>query len=102
MQQAQASDHQEAVIVYLKFAELPEEFWQLNERLYEFVESSGTGEFDGNEIGEGEAVLFAYGPDSIRLFGVMEPLLQSYPLCQNARVILRKGGPGSQQTEVRL
>jgi hypothetical protein len=102
MEHARQGGQQEAVIVHLHSAELPEEFWQLNERLYEFVERSGAGEFDGNEIGEGEATLFAYGPDAGILFSVMEPLLRSYGVCQNARVVIRKGGPGSPQTELQL
>ena len=102
MQPSRQTHQQEAVIVRVRSASLPEEFWQLNERLYDFVEQSGAGEFDGNEIGQDEAVLFAYGPNADRLFRVMEPLLRSYPLCQNARVILRKGGPGSPQTELQL
>jgi hypothetical protein len=102
MQRARQIGQQEAVIVHLSFVQLPEEFWQLNDRLYELLEQNGAGEFDGNEIGGGEATLFAYGPDARRLFSVMEPLLRSYPVCQNARVVIRKGGPGSPQTEVQL
>lgn len=93
------SGREEAVLVLLDAANLPDEFWKLNERLDKELEESGAGEFDGNEIGEGEATLFAYGPDADRLFGVMEP---SFALCQNARVQIRHGGPGSPQTEVRL
>lgn len=93
---------QQAVLVHLDATELPDEFWQLNERLYDELERSGIGEFDGNEIGDGEATLFAYGSDADRLFKVMEPILRSYSLCQNARVELRKGEPGSPQTELQL
>jgi len=93
---------EEAVIIHLDVTGLPDEFWQLNERLYGELERSGAGEFDGNEIGQGEATLFAYGPDAVRLFDVMKPILTSYGVCRNARVVLRKGGPGSPQTESRL
>ena len=89
-------------MVYLDATDLPEEFWELNKRLFEELEQSGAGEFDGNEIGGGEAMLFAYGPDASRLFSAMEPILRSYTLCHNARCILRRGGPGSQEIEVKL
>ena len=100
--QAEQSGHQEAVLVHIDAVDLPEEFWQLNERLFEQIERSGAGEFDGNEIGEGAATLFAYGPDADRLFSVMEPILAEYALCRNARVVIRKGGPGSPQAELKL
>lgn len=35
-------------------------------RLTEAIERAGVGEFDGNECGGGEAVLYAYGPDAER------------------------------------
>ena len=94
--------HAEAILVHLDAADLSDEFWKLNERLYKEIEESGTGEFDGNEIGEGVATLFAYGPDADRLFSVIEPILKGYELCHNARVEIRYGGPGSPQNEVRL
>ena len=100
--QPKKPDPQEAVLIHIDTAVLPEEFWQLNERLYEEVERSGTGEFDGNEIGEGSATLFAYGPDVDQLFRAIEPTLRSYPVCRDARVVIRHGGPGSPQTELKI
>jgi hypothetical protein len=99
---AKPSGHQEAVLVHIDTTNLPGAFWELNERLYEEIESSGTGEFDGNEVGEDGATLFAYGPDADRLFRTMEPTLRSYPVCRNARIVIRHGGPGSPQTELNL
>ncbi len=100
--QTKQSGHQEAVLVHINAVELQDDFWQLNERLYREIDRSGTGEFDGNEIGEESASLFAYGPDADRLFRAMEPILKSYPLCRHARVVIRHGGPGSPQTELKL
>jgi hypothetical protein len=101
-QQKKLGGHQEAVIVRLEITEVPEEFWELNKRLFEDLEGSGAGEFDGNEIGDDDATLFAYGPDANRLFSIMRPILGSYAFCRNARVSLRRGGPGSSETEVQL
>jgi len=66
------------------------------------MDNTNVGEFDGNEIGEGTATLFFYGPDANRLARLVEPILKEYPMCRNARVVLRKGGPGSPQAEFQL
>lgn len=100
--QGKQTGEQEAVLIHIDSVDLPDEFLQLNERPYEEVERSGDGEFDGNEIGEGSATLFAYGPDADRLFRAMEPTLRSFPVCRDARVVIRHGGPGSPQTELKL
>jgi hypothetical protein len=92
----------ECVLVFLHADPLPDEFWTLQDKLYEVMDNSNVGEFDGNEIGKGTATLFFYGPDANQLFRGVEPILKGYPMCRNARVVLRKGGPGSRQTEFQL
>jgi hypothetical protein len=54
------------------------------------IESHGVGDFDGNEFGGGEVVLYAYGPDAARLFDVMAEELRSFP-ARPAYAILRFG-----------
>jgi hypothetical protein len=98
----------ESVLIYLDAVNLSDEIYKnydlstLEDRLIEAIENNKVGEFDGNEIGEGVTKIFTYGPDADRLYRVIEPVLRSYPLCRNARVVIRKGGPGSPQTEVHL
>ncbi|MFI8364289.1 hypothetical protein ACIGD1_29530 [Streptomyces sp. NPDC085612] len=58
--------------------------------LAEAIEQAGVGEFDGNEHGGGEVVLYAYGPDADALFAVMAPLLDDLPF-RPADVVLRHG-----------
>ncbi|WRZ87996.1 hypothetical protein OHB54_02310 [Streptomyces sp. NBC_01007] len=58
--------------------------------LTEAIGQADVGEFDGNEFGGGEVVLFAYGPDADALFAVMEPILQDLSF-RPAHVILRYG-----------
>ena len=48
------------------------------------------GEFDGNEFGGGEAVLYAYDPNADALFRAMEPPLRAFP-ARPAFAILRYG-----------
>jgi hypothetical protein len=68
------------------------------------VGRAGVGEFDGNEFGGGEAVLYAYGPDADALFAVMEAALRGLPF-RPAHVILRYGSaadPTAAQVRVDL
>ena len=99
---------QEAVLVHLDGSGLPADVNEqydlatLEDRLIEVLSHSSLGEFDGNEVGPAEATLFMYGPDAERLFAGIESTLRAYPLCQNARVIIRRGAPGAAQREVRI
>jgi hypothetical protein len=43
-----------------------------------------------------------YGPDAEKLFAAIEAVLRGYPLCQRARVEIRRGGPGAKSREIRL
>jgi hypothetical protein len=74
----------------------------LEDQLIETIAARGAGEFDGNEVGPDGATLFAYGPNAEELYAAMEPVLSSHPLCSDARVVLRKGPPGSPQTQLHL
>ncbi|MFE5678835.1 hypothetical protein ACFQ7B_20515 [Streptomyces erythrochromogenes] len=58
--------------------------------LTEAIEQADVGEFDGNEYGGGEVVLYAYGPDADALFAVMAPALTDLPF-RPAHVVLRYG-----------
>lgn len=99
---------EQAVLVHLDNNDLPDHIYQeydlgtIEDRLIEIIERERVGEFDGNEVGQGEATLFMYGPDAERLFAAIEQTLREYPLCQGARVEIRRGGPGAPQREVRL
>jgi hypothetical protein len=105
---ASAPKADEAVIVYIDAVGQPDEVYEnfdlstLEDQLIEAIESAGVGELDGNELGDGVTKLFMYGPDAARLYNAIEPVLLAYPLCKGARVVIRKGGPGSAQTEVKL
>jgi hypothetical protein len=103
-----APKREECVLVYLDGASLSDEIYQnydlstLEEQLIEAITGNGVGEFDGNEVGPEATTLYAYGSDADALFSAMEPVLRSYPLCQKARVVIRKGPPGSPQAEIQL
>jgi hypothetical protein len=102
------SELEQAVLVFLKPHGLPANVYQkcdlgtIGSRLREVIKREQLGLFDGNGIGAEEAVLYMYGADAERLFAGVEATLRAYPLCQGARVVIRRGGVGSEQREVIL
>lgn len=99
---------EQAVLVHLDGQNLPQEVYAecdlatLEDQIEEVLRARKLGLLDGNEIGEAEVVLFLYGTDAEALFRGIEPVLSAYPLCENARVVVRLGGPGAAQREVRI
>ena len=99
---------EECVLIRLDGVSLPDRVYAecdlstLEDQLVGAIQRNNAGELDGHETGEKETTIFTYGPDADRLFAVMESILASYPLCKNARVTVRKGGPGSPETDVQL
>ena len=99
---------QHAVLVYLDGTGLPPEIYEqhdlytLADQLRAVIDAPKLGEYDGNEIRETGVVLFMYGADCEHLFAGIEGTLRAYPLCRNARVLLRPGPPGTPSREVRL
>lgn len=99
---------EEAVLVYLDGTGLPAEVYEecdlatIEDRLIEVIAREKLGDFDGNETGPTETTLFMYGPNAERLFVGIEKTLRGYPLCEGARVVIRRGGPGAEERELRL
>lgn len=56
-----------------------EAIFELEDRLVSAIEAQALGEFEGNEFGGGEAVLYCYGPDAGRLFAGIEAELRAFP-----------------------
>jgi hypothetical protein len=61
-----------------------------------------TGEWDGTETGPAETTVFLYGRDAEQMFAKIESVIRDHPLCKQARIVVRKGGPGAVQREVQL
>jgi hypothetical protein len=75
----------------------------LQERLAGAIVEAGAGEFDGDEIGKGECLLFMYGPDADRLFNIIEPLLKSSAVASGGHAIKLYGKADDPNTrEVRV
>lgn len=91
------SASEQAVIVHYELsddefgsADEREAVYALEDRLMAAIDAKGAGELDGNEFGGGEVVLYAYGPDALRLFAVMESTLRAFP-ARPAHAVLRLG-----------
>jgi hypothetical protein len=65
-----------------------EAVFELENILTSTIEDQALGEFDGNEFGGGEAVLYCYGPDAGRLFSGIESALRAFP-ARPAHALLR-------------
>lgn len=77
--------------------------YRLSDELAAAIACEGFGEFDGDEYGEGECVLFMYGRDADALFAAVEPLLRASSLTDGAYVIKRYGEVGDPNArEVRI
>src|SRR5262249_42745499 len=95
-----SSAQTQAVLVHL--VGYTHDLTTLEDQLIEVIEAGALGEFDGNEVRPAMTTLFMYGPDAERLFAGIESTLRASPFCRNARVVVRRGGPGADQREVRL
>jgi hypothetical protein len=101
-----STNNDEAVLIFLDGRGLDDAVYQANDLstledlLIQQIEQDGIGELDGHESGPTQTTIYLYGPDAEELFSRVQPILASYPLCQNGRAIIRQGGPGSSQREV--
>jgi hypothetical protein len=83
-------------------AALFDQLGALEDELAEAVEKAKVGEYDGNELGQGEFILYLYGRDAEKLFDAIRPTLERSPLTRSASVTLRAGAAGAKQRMVKL
>ena len=101
---------EQAVIVHFALSDSefgsPEEreaIFAFEDQLEQAIAKASAGEFDGNEFGGGECVLYMYGPDADRLFAAVEPLLKGFPPAAGGHAIKRYGAasdPGAKAVRV--
>jgi hypothetical protein len=89
---------EQAVKVHLRLSDdafgTPEDreaIFALEDQLEAAIEETAAGEFDGDEFGQGECVLFMYGPDADRLFTAILPVLKSSHLAKGGWATKRYG-----------
>ena len=64
---------------------------QFAERLEAAAAQAQAGEYDGNELGGGECILFFAGPSASRLLEALRPLLTGSVYGKTARVRMQRG-----------
>src|SRR5690242_5076841 len=68
-------------------------FFAFEEKLEHAVDTSGLGDYDGNELAVdgSDGTMFIYGPDADKLLALIEPLVESAGILKNVRATLRYG-----------
>jgi hypothetical protein len=89
---------QEGLAIYLDGVTLSDAVYQstnINE-LADQISATITpvgGLIRGSWVGPSETSIYIYGPSAETILAQLEPLLRTYPLCQNARIVVRHGNP---------
>jgi hypothetical protein len=98
----------ECVAIFLDGIGLPATVYQtsdINELaglLEERLDGGAIGEIRGSWAGETETSLLIYGPQAEAIADAIYPVLQTYPLCQNSRLIVRYRHPDGLSREERI
>ena len=66
----------------------------LTDALDAAIREAGSGEYDGDEFGDGVCTLYTYGPSADALWASIEGIIRGSPLAAGGHVIKRYGGPG--------
>ena len=98
----------ECLAIFLDGVSLPDAVYAstdinvLADEITDSLSVTSLGEIREAYRGAEETALFIYGPDAEELFARLQPVLETYPLCQNARVVLRYGKATNLPRTVRL
>ena len=98
----------EGIAIYLDGVGLPKHVYrdcdinELADQITAALTAEEAGEIRGSWVGPTETAIYLYGPDAEAAFARIEPVLRAYPLCQNARVVLRHGNPNLKPRTVQL
>ena len=88
------SEH--TVLVHFSYGSLDlSRLFELENKLVEVINSSGVGEYDGNEVASdgSKGTLYMYCPDADVLFKAIRPTLEAFDFMHGARVQLIFGPP---------
>ena len=74
----------------------------LEDRLRARLAGGDVGEYDGNVLGPGEAVLYLYGPSAERLWSAIADLFDPVAVGPTSYVVRRYGEPGAREERFEL
>lgn len=75
----------------------------LEDALTEAINATAVGEFDGNDVGQGECILYMYGPDADALSAAIQPVIVAQrQMLAGGQMLLRYGPPedGVRETQI--
>ncbi len=97
----------EQLMILLKLSAAPfgtpeerEYLFALEDTIAEAIADAGAGEYDGNEIGQGEFSFVMYGPSARRMLEVARPIIPPRIILPGSYAVLRSGA--DDETEVRV
>ncbi len=96
------SEAEHAVLIHMRADAQTLYLDDFEDPIAEAIHRAGVGEFDGNEIGSDDAVLYMYGPDADALFDVVSGVISTLALPAGCFAIKRYGPPGSRETRIAL
>jgi hypothetical protein len=73
------------------FKEERDAVFALEKELEKAINNAEYGELDGDEFGDGQAIIYLYAPDADKLHKIIDPILKCTNIAQGARVITRYG-----------
>jgi len=77
--------------------------YDLEDALGEAITTAGAGEFDGNDVGQGECILYMYGPDADALSTAIKPVVTAHQqMLAGGHLLLRYGPPEDGVREVQV
>ncbi len=101
--------HDQSVIVHLRLTdsdigsfEDEEPIEELTSRIEALMQSSGTGELDGDEWGGGYCKLFLHGPNADSIVDAVLPDLLGFPARPGSYMVKRYGAPGAAEELIEL
>jgi hypothetical protein len=96
----------ECVAIYLDGVNLPDHIYgdcDPNDLIDQIHEALGAaGECRHSWDGPTETALYLYGANADEIWKLAEPVCRAFPLCQNARIVLRLGHSSGNPKEIRL
>lgn len=97
---------QECLAIYLDGVGLPTEVYQstdVRDLAARMRKALGKrGEIRHSWTGPKETAIYLFGPDAQALYDKLQPVLHAYPLCQNARVVIRHGSYAGRPKTLRV
>ena len=97
-QSTRLEPNDQSVIIHLDGVNLPKDVYKnhdlatLEEQIVAILDKYDLGHLDGHEFRDNEVIIIMYGPNAEKMFAMIETILRSYPLCQNATIEIHHNG----------